>query len=147
MDNISKIVLVVLVLALLYVLWKRSKRSTVTKSPYVPFDEMPFDAVPAPGSTPNPSVTTQSNPPMNVASDLLPKPTSPQVLDFGEFAPKALQGQNFLDVSQQIGVDTQGSSLKNANYQLRSDPPNPRTNVGPWANSTIDTDLLRRPLE
>ena len=147
MDNISKIVLVVLVLALLYVLWKRSKRSTVTKSPYVPFDEMPFDAVPAPGSTPAPSVTTQSNPPMNVASDLLPKPTSPQVLDFGEFAPKALQGQNFLDVSQQIGVDTQGSSLKNANYQLRSDPPNPRTNVGPWANSTIDTDLLRRPLE
>jgi hypothetical protein len=84
---------------------------------------------------------------MNVASDLLPKPTSPQVLDFGEFAPKALQGQNFLDVSQQIGVDTQGSSLKNANRQLRSDPPNPRTNVGPWANSSIDTDLLRRPLE
>ena len=148
MDNVSKIVLVVLVLAIIYVVWKRSKRSVVTKSPYVPFDEMPFDAVPAPGSTAKPSaVTALANPPMNVASDLLPKPTSPQVLDFGEFAPKALQGQNFLDVSQQIGVDTQGSSLKNANRQLRSDPPNPRTNVGPWANSSIDTDLLRRPLE
>jgi hypothetical protein len=145
-----KIVLVVVIVALL--LWWLGKRrarveATYTRGPrvstYVPFDEMPFDTVPPANATPAPPLV----PPTNVAADLLPKPTAPQVQDFGEFAPKALQGQNFLEVSKQIGVDTQGSSLRNANYQLRSDPPNPRFNVGPWSGSTIDPDLMRRPLE
>ena len=140
-DRVLKVALVVLLLVGLY-MWLNRQRSPT----YVPFDETPFDTVPPAGSRTATSAPL-ANPLINVATDLLPKPASPQVLDFGEFAPKALQGQNFLDISQQIGVDTQGSSLRNANYQIRSDPPNPRTNVGPWSNSTIDTDLLRRPLE
>ena len=83
----------------------------------------------------------------NVATDLLPKTTGGAKQNFGEFAPKSLLGQNFLDAKKYIGVDTQGSSLRNANYQLRSDPPNPRFDVGPWSGSTIDPDLMRRPLE
>ena len=78
----------------------------------------------------------------------LPKPATPQVQDFGEFAPKALTGQTgLLDVRQQVGIDTQGSSMKNANYQLRADPPNPRSSVGPWLNSTYEPDLYRKALE
>ena len=46
------------------------------------------------------------------------------------------------------GIDTVGNSLRNANLQLRSDPPNPRGNTNcPWNNSTIEGDPFRRPLE
>lgn len=148
MDNkqLLKIALVVLVVFVLYKFFT-GRRSMPSRDPgvstYVPFDEMPFDTLPPSSATPAPPLV----PPTNVAADLLPKPTTSQVLDFGEFAPKALQGQNFLEVSKQLGVDTQGSSMRNANYQLRADPPNPRSTVGPWMNSTIEADLLRRPLE
>lgn len=46
-----------------------------------------------------------------------------------------------------IGVNTVGSSNKNPNYGLRSEPSNPRTSVSPWNVSTITPDLHRRPLE
>lgn len=83
---------------------------------------------------------------MNVATDLLPKPTYVDQ-NFAEFAPKALLGQNFLETKKYIGVDTKGSSLRNPSYDLRSSPTIPRQNVGPWAQSTIDADLFRKPLE
>jgi hypothetical protein len=86
-------------------------------------------------------------PGVNVATDLLPKPALSQT-DFAEFAPSALGAQNFVDATAFVGVNTQGSALKNANYQLRADIPIPRVDVGPWANSTIESgDLARRPLE
>lgn len=83
---------------------------------------------------------------MNVATDLLPKPTY-EAQNFSEFAPKSLLGQNFLDAKRYIGVDTQGSSLRNASRDIRSTPVIPRRNVGPWMQSTIESDLLRKPLE
>lgn len=46
-----------------------------------------------------------------------------------------------------IGVNTVGSSNKNPNYGIRSEPSNPRTNVSPWNVSTITPDLQRKPLE
>ena len=36
---------------------------------------------------------------------------------------------------------------RNSNLQLRSEPPNPQTQVSPWLNSTIEPDLIRRPLD
>ena len=93
------------------------------------------------------SSRSPGTPMMNVATDLLPKSSSQQRSKFGEFAPKSLLGQNFLDAKKYIGVDTKGSSLRNANYDLRSSPAIPRQDVGPWSNSTIDGDLYRKPLE
>ena len=58
-----------------------------------------------------------------------------------------LKGINFLSSGYHIGVNTVGQSLKNANRQLRSEPPNPQVSVSPWMNSSIGPDLLRRPLE
>ena len=157
-QQLLKLVLAVVVVFVLYKLarrWAGKKgvafaSGTPRVSSYVPLNDSGYDTVPpagAPEATTTPAKGSSQMPAINVATDLLPKPSSPQVMDFGEFAPTALQGQNFLDVSQQLGIDTQGSSMKNANYQLRSDPPNPRTNVGPWLNSTVEADLLRRPLE
>lgn len=86
-------------------------------------------------------------PGVNIATDLLPKPALAQA-DWAEFAPKALGAQNFVDATAFIGVNTQGSALKNGNYQLRADIPIPRIDVGPWNNSTIESgDLSRKPLE
>ena len=54
---------------------------------------------------------------------------------------------NLLDAGAHIGINTVGQSLRNANLQLRSEPPNPQVNVSPWMNTTIGPDLPRRPLE
>ena len=58
-----------------------------------------------------------------------------------------LSGINMLDAGFHVGVNTVGQSLRNANRQLRSEPPNPQVNVSPWLMSTIGPDLMRRPLD
>jgi hypothetical protein len=57
-----------------------------------------------------------------------------------------VSNQNFLTAGWSVGINTVAGSLRNANLQLRSEPPNPR---GAWPinNSTISNDLSRRPLE
>lgn len=92
-----------------------------------------------------PKVMQPMMPMLTPASQLLPKPT-PDAADFDMWAPKNLQAQNFLTATQWIGVNTQGSSLKNANYDLRADPIIPKKDVGPWMNSDIDPNVYQRPL-
>lgn len=55
-----------------------------------------------------------------------------------------VSNQNFLTAGWSVGINTVAGTLRNANLQLRSEPPNPR---GAWPinNSTIEPDLLRRP--
>jgi len=82
--------------------------------------------------------------------DLLPTDESKAITEFNIAKPIGegiLQGVNMLDASYHVGVNTVGQSLRNANQQLRSDPPNPQVNVSPWMNTTIGPDLPRRPLE
>jgi hypothetical protein len=55
---------------------------------------------------------------------------------------------NLLQAGYHAGIDTIGSSLRNANLQVRSEPPNPIiTNVSPWNISTITPDTGRPALE
>lgn len=54
---------------------------------------------------------------------------------------------SLLEAGHHIGINTVGSSLRNANLQIRSEPPNPQMKTGPWNNSTMGPDLNRRPLE
>jgi len=79
------------------------------------------------------------------ASDLLPKNSKM----FAELHPNGdgPLDRNFLTSSFHIGIDTVGQSLRNANTGLRSEPANPQQVVSPWNNTTIGTDLTRRPLE
>ncbi len=58
-----------------------------------------------------------------------------------------LGDMNFLSSGYHVGINTVGSSLRNANLQLRSDPPNPQVMVSPWLQTTITPDLSRLPLE
>ena len=90
-----------------------------------------------------------SPPPMSTAAQLLPKPKEPDSEDWGEYAPKALQGVNLLTADQYIGIDTQTSSLNLSSHDLRGYPvPNPRDrDVGPWVQSTYSADLMRKNLQ
>lgn len=54
---------------------------------------------------------------------------------------------NLLKAGQHAGIDTVGSSLRNANLQIRSEPPNPQSKVSPWLNTTIEPDNMRIPFE
>ena len=84
------------------------------------------------------------------AGDLLPSEESKEISEFNQNYPigeGVLKGINFLSSGYHIGVNTVGQSLRNANRQLRSEPPNPQVSVSPWMNSSIGPDLLRRPLE
>lgn len=58
-----------------------------------------------------------------------------------------IQDQNFLSAGFNLGIDTQASSLRNANHDIRSEPSNPQVQVSPWNMSTIQPDTNRRPLE
>lgn len=112
------------------------------------YDETTMDY--APDETYAPMTANAAVPSRGLSTGLLPKPASRMTggEDWSEFAPKdALKNQNFLDATKFIGVNTQGSSLKNANYDLRSSMPIPKSDVGPWSGSSIDPDLMRRPLE
>jgi hypothetical protein len=54
---------------------------------------------------------------------------------------------DLLKAGYHIGLDTIGQTLRNANLQLRSDPIITKATVGPWNQSTIETDFARVPLE
>jgi len=81
-----------------------------------------------------------------LASSLLPREVATQD-DFGEFAPEdILKGQNFLEPRQQVGMpETVGGALRNANQQIRAEPPVPK-DVFVWNNSTITPDVMQRGL-
>jgi hypothetical protein len=83
------------------------------------------------------------------AQDLLPKlGNSREEQQFAQLHPAGqgdVQGVNFLDAGSLIGQTT--SLKRNANHQLRSDPPIEKKNVSPWMMSTITPDTIRKGLE
>ena len=92
------------------------------------------------------NMSTSPNGQFTVASSLLPNPMNNKFEGFEDCdTTNVLGNQAFL--ADRIGADTVASSLRIANYDIRSAPPCPITNVGPWNLSTVYPDLLRRPLE
>jgi hypothetical protein len=88
-----------------------------------------------------------SRQPVADPSELLPKDTNSQWAQLNPTGSGDLQNVNLLRSGYHIGIDTIGTSLRNANLQLRSEPANPQINVGPWNNTTISPDTMRVPLE
>jgi hypothetical protein len=77
-----------------------------------------------------------------ISSNLLPKDDPKMDDSFSEFAP-SLEGKNFVDAYKFV-FGSQSQSLRNANYQLRSDPVNPQENICPWMQSTIYPEKRRQ---
>lgn len=80
-------------------------------------------------------------------SELLPKDQNSVWAEQNPMGPGSLKGKNFLSAGALIGVNTVGQSLRNANWQLRSEPPNPQIPISIFNQSTIQPDINRRPLE
>ena len=79
---------------------------------------------------------------MTTSADLLPKP----VQGWNDtFRPQNLSNMNFVDAVKFQGFDTKGSTLKNANYDIRPSIPVPKK-ISDWNNSSVDPDVMRRPL-
>jgi len=80
-------------------------------------------------------------------SELLPGDTSSTWAQSVPSGQGSLGDKNFLNAGYHVGVNTVGQTLRNANRQIRSEPPNPQVKVSPWLQTTIEPDSNRRPLE
>lgn len=82
------------------------------------------------------------------AEDLLPKDAANS--KWAQLNP-AGQGSvadvNFLQAGHHVGLNTTQGVKRNGNLSIRSEPINPRQNVGPWLQSTQTADTQRRILE
>lgn len=80
-------------------------------------------------------------------SELLPKDMNSVWAEQNPMGPGSLKGKNFLSAGALIGVNTVGQSMRNANLQVRSEPPNPQVAVSIFNQTTISPDISHRPLE
>lgn len=80
-------------------------------------------------------------------SELLPKDPNSTWAQQNPMGTGSLKGKNFLSAGALIGINTVGQSLRNANYQLRSEPANPQVPVTVFNVPTIEPDVNRRSLE
>lgn len=123
----------------------------ITPTANMPSNTAPMNQLPA-----QPMANSMSQPPMapsNYASqpvanpsDLLPSDKNSQWANLNPSGGNVAI-PDLLQAGYHIGLDTIGQSLKNANYQLRSDPIIEKQNTGPWQQSTIEPDYGRIPLE
>jgi hypothetical protein len=119
--------------------------SAASKTPMSPVPDIPMTPVSETPSAMTPVGQMQGE--VLSAQDLLPQcADSPyaQVVPSGQ---GSVNDGNLLNAGYHLGVNTVGSSLRNANRQLRSEPPNPQVKVSPWNQTTIEADLNRRELE
>jgi hypothetical protein len=79
--------------------------------------------------------------------ELLPKDPNSVWAQQNPMGTGSLKGKNFLSAGALIGVNTVGQSLRNANLQIRSEPPNPQVPVSIFLQSTIGPDISHRTLE
>lgn len=112
-----------------------------TSNAYAPFNGQASAAVSNSASS-----SVAMNKPASNPADLLPADSNSSWASMNPVGD--LKNINLLNPTQVVGINTQGSSLRNANLQLRSEPPNPRMNTNsPWNISTIEEDNMRKPLE
>ena len=145
----QNILMLVAVAALVFLLFTMNSKSAYSIS------EREYSAF-GPGITAGPTAGSLDAPADTVcdgmkrgtglASALLPREVASEE-DFLQFAPHdILKGQNFLEPRAQVGFpETVGGALRNANQQIRKDPPNPKAPFV-WNNSTIVPDSMQRGL-
>lgn len=79
--------------------------------------------------------------------ELLPVDNNSEFSQLNPAGEGDLNNVSLLQAGHHIGINTVGQSLRNANQQLRSDPPIPKVETGPWMQTTMTGDPYRRPLE
>lgn len=126
----QNLLMLVAVAALIFLLFSMNNKSgyTIVERQYSAFGMGPSAGPSAgPAAAPADAVCGGMNKGTGLASSLLPREVA-SAEDFGQFAPEdILAGQNFLEPRKQIGFpETVGGALRNANQQIRKDPPQPQ---------------------
>ncbi len=81
------------------------------------------------------------------AEDLLPSDANSKWAQVNPAGQGDVKNINFLSAGFHVGINTTSGSMKNANLQLRSEPPNPKGSWPIMNSSYTPSDLLRKPLE
>lgn len=81
------------------------------------------------------------------AEQLLPVDNNTQFSQLNPVGKGPLGEISLLQAGYHKGIDTQGSSMRNANLQIRSEPVIPIKQVSPWGMTTIEPDMMRPILE
>ena len=166
------ILILLALVILIFLVYDYFKKSSNEKEGYEDFEEinpqMGEDELNDEPSEPVPVVTkTESKPrPVEVVAkkdnfpkdcfpkdkltpeDLLPKDAANS--EWAQVNPAGqgdVKNQNFLTAGYHVGINSVGSTLRNANMQIRSEMPNPQVKVSPWMQSTIEPDFNRKALE
>ena len=152
----ERVVIIVVFLLLVWLLsqYASSKTAVVDKmedgsapAPEAKGDESKPKVAPSSGNTASGHGYTTSE--VANPADLLPADENSQwsVLNPNAANKGDTTMPDLLKAGYHIGLDTIGQTLRNANLQLRSDPIITKATVGPWNQSTIETDFARVPLE
>lgn len=60
--------------------------------------------------------------------------------------PISVKNRHLINITKPIGINTIGTSLRNASYDVRGVPSSPKFAVSPWLNSSIEPDTNLKPL-
>ena len=153
----------VLVIIVLFFMFKKFKKAGYTKpsKEYFVMEGAPYDSTPVTTQVPQNLAPAQNDMSMSASAmmqnNMMPANTSAALLpkeipidqDFSQFSTDAiLSSQNYLDPRNLIGYpETIGGTLRNANWQMRSEPPNPRDPVSIFNLSTIVPEQMRPSFE
>jgi hypothetical protein len=144
-NNIRMVLVVMGVLVLVYAVFRnRENFNTQTK----PDMKIALDET-MPKMQENQMMEVRNDRPDIEATDLLPtdENTIWDQVNSSTNGKEKLSYKNFLEAGHMFGADTQGSSLRNANQQLRSEPLIKQADISPWSQSTIEPDVYRKPIE
>jgi hypothetical protein len=146
----DRIIIVVILLVLGYGLWAYagSKVTAYDGMADGTAKSQPAAASPAPSLAPVQSAGAGYAPHPTVSpSELLPNDANSQWAALNPVNQGNINAPDLLTAGYHIGLDTIGQTLKNASWDLRSDPIIPKQEVGPWNQSTYEPDYARVPLE
>lgn len=60
--------------------------------------------------------------------------------------PISVKNRHLINITKPIGINTIGTSLKNASHDIRGTPSCPKFVIAPWLNSSIEPDTNLKPL-
>jgi hypothetical protein len=60
--------------------------------------------------------------------------------------PISVKNRHLINITKPIGVNTIGTSLKNASWDIRGTPANPKYVISPFNNSSIEPDVNLKPM-
>jgi len=77
---------------------------------------------------------------------VLPQQINPQWFEVMP-EPISVKNRHLIPIAKPIGINTIGSSMKNASYDVRASPACPKMPISPFLNSSIEPDVNIKPWE